>query len=150
MQSFIHLLQNREMTGYKVIKRTRMCFGRTDRAFTIGRSQLCGGALIICYMFFFNINVPFGSDYFVLISQHNLSVFSFQGLKDQKCIFLNSFLGTPKLGLTHSRCAALTVKSGIGMTAIGAQERQNVLHIYYIQFFVVYVLIIMSLSCTLD
>jgi hypothetical protein len=34
------------------------------------------GALIICYMVFFNINVPFGSDYFVLISQHNLSVFS--------------------------------------------------------------------------
>ena len=44
------------MTGYKVIKRTRMCFGRTDRAFTIGRSQLCGGALIICYMVFFNTN----------------------------------------------------------------------------------------------
>ena len=87
MQSFIPLLQNREMTGYKVIKRTQMCFGRTDRAITIGRSTLCSGAMIICYMFFFNINVPFGSDYFVLISQHNLSVFSFRGLKNQKCIY---------------------------------------------------------------
>jgi len=38
-------------------------------------------ALIICYMFF-NINVPFESDYFVLISQHNLSVFSFRGFKN--------------------------------------------------------------------
>ena len=57
-----------------------MCFGRTDRAITIGRSPLCGGALIICYMFF-NINVPFKSDYFVLISQHNLSVFVFEDLR---------------------------------------------------------------------
>jgi hypothetical protein len=63
-----------------VMKRTRICFGRTDRTITIGRSPLCGGALIICYMFF-NINVPFKSDYFVLISQHILSVFSFRGLK---------------------------------------------------------------------
>ena len=31
---------------------------------------------------FFNINGPFKSDYFVLISQHNLSVFSFRGLKN--------------------------------------------------------------------
>ena len=60
------------MTGYNVMKRTRMCFERTDRAIIIGRSPLCGGSLIICYMFCFNINAPFGSDYFVLISQHNL------------------------------------------------------------------------------
>ena len=49
-----------------------MCFERTDRAISIGRSPLCGGTLIICYMFFLNINAPFRSDYFVLISQHNL------------------------------------------------------------------------------
>ena len=48
-----------------------MCFERTDRTISIGRSPLCGGSLIICYMFFFNINAPFGSDYFVLTSQHN-------------------------------------------------------------------------------
>ena len=57
---------------YKVMKRTRMCFERTDRAIRIGSSPLCGGSLIICYMFFLNINAPFRSDYFVLISQHNL------------------------------------------------------------------------------
>jgi hypothetical protein len=37
--------------------------------------------------------------------------------------------GNPKLGLTHSRCKALTVKCGIGMTAIGAAKR--VAHILY-------------------
>ena len=52
------------MTGYKVMKRTRMCFERTDRAIGIG-------SLIICYMLFLTL-MHFGSDYFVLISQHNL------------------------------------------------------------------------------
>ena len=33
------------------------------------------------------------------------------------------------IGLTHSRCAALTVKCGIGMTAIGAAK--CVAHILY-------------------
>ena len=60
------------MIGFKVMKRTRMCFERSDRAISIGRSPLCVGSLIICYMSFFNINAHFGSDYFVLISQHNL------------------------------------------------------------------------------
>ena len=72
MQSFIHLQQNGEMTGYKFMKRTRMCSERTDIAIRIGRSPLCDWSLIICYMFFFNINAPFGSDYFVSIFQHNL------------------------------------------------------------------------------
>ena len=42
---------------------------------------------------------------------------------------LNSFIGNPKLGLTHSRCAALTVKCGTGTTAIGAAK--CVAHILY-------------------
>ena len=42
---------------------------------------------------------------------------------------MNSFVGTPKLGLAHSRSAALTVKCGIGMTAIGAAK--CVAHILY-------------------
>ena len=46
------------MTGYKVMKRTRMCFERTDRAISIGRSPLCGGSLIICYMFFLTLMHP--------------------------------------------------------------------------------------------
>ena len=37
-------------------------------------------------------------------------------------MYLNSFIGNPKLGLMHSCCAALTVKCGIGMTAIGAAK----------------------------
>ena len=37
-------------------------------------------------------------------------------------MYLNSFIGNPKLGLTYSRCAALTVKCGIGMTDIGAAK----------------------------
>jgi hypothetical protein len=50
-------------------------------------------------------------------------------------MYLTSFIGNPKLGLTHSRCAVLTVKCGIGTTAIGAAK--CVAHIYYIQYFVV-------------
>jgi hypothetical protein len=46
------------MTGYKVIKRTRMCFERTDRAISIGRSPLCGGSLKICYMLFLTLMHP--------------------------------------------------------------------------------------------
>jgi hypothetical protein len=37
-------------------------------------------------------------------------------------IYLNSFIGNPKLGLMHSRCAALIVQCGIGMTAIGVAK----------------------------
>ena len=44
-------------------------------------------------------------------------------------MYLNSFIGNPKLGLTHSRCTALTVKCGIEMTAIGAAK--CVAHILY-------------------
>jgi hypothetical protein len=40
------------------MKRTRMCFERTDRAISIGRSPLCGGSLIICYMFFLTLMHP--------------------------------------------------------------------------------------------
>ena len=90
MQSFIPLLQNREMTGYKVIKRTLMCFGRTDgrteRSLQGVRHYVGRGPDNLLHVFF-NINVPFVSDYFVLISQHNLSVFSFRGVKNQKCIY---------------------------------------------------------------
>ena len=46
------------MTGYKVVKRTRMCFEQTDRAISIGRSPLCGGSLIICCMFFLTLMHP--------------------------------------------------------------------------------------------
>ena len=60
------------MIGYKVMKRTRMCFERTDRAISIGRSPLCGGVPDNMLHVFFSINAPFGSDYFALISQHNL------------------------------------------------------------------------------
>jgi hypothetical protein len=35
-----------------------MCFERTDRAISIGRSPLCGGSLIICYMFFLTLMHP--------------------------------------------------------------------------------------------
>ena len=116
------------MTGYKVMKRTRMCFVRTDgqsdhyRAF----ATMSDGALIICYMFFFYINVPFGSDYFVLISQHNLSVFSFRGLKE-----LEMYIHVPEFihRKPKTRSYALTVKCGIGMTAIRAAK--CVAHILY-------------------
>ena len=60
------------MTGYKVMKQTRMCFERTDRAIMKYRAfatmwQVPDNLLHV----FFNINAPFGSDHFVLISQHN-------------------------------------------------------------------------------
>jgi hypothetical protein len=99
-----------------------MCFGRTDgqsdhyRAFATiwrGPDNLLHG--------FFNINVPFGSDYFALISQHNVSVVFFEDLRIRN-VYLNSFIGNPNLGLTHSRCKVLTVKCGIGMTVIGAAK----------------------------
>ena len=35
-----------------------MCFERTDRAISIGRSPLCGGSLIICYMVFLTLMHP--------------------------------------------------------------------------------------------
>ena len=42
----------------KVMKRTRMCFERPDRAISIGRSPLCGGSLLICYMLFLTLMHP--------------------------------------------------------------------------------------------
>ena len=80
MQSFIHLLQDREMTGYKFMKRTQMCSERTDIAISIGRSPLCGRSLIICYMFFLTLmhplevitsfrypNIIWGKNYYIAI-----------------------------------------------------------------------------------
>ena len=46
------------MTGYKVMKRTRMCFERTVRTISFGRSSLCGGSLIICYMLLLTLMHP--------------------------------------------------------------------------------------------
>jgi hypothetical protein len=46
------------MTGYKFMKRTRMCSERTDIAIRIGRSPLCDWSLIICYMFFLTLMHP--------------------------------------------------------------------------------------------
>ena len=56
------------MTGYKVMKQTRTD-GQSDqyRAFTT-MWRVPDNLLHV----FFSINAPFGSDYFVLISQHNL------------------------------------------------------------------------------
>ena len=78
MQSLIHLQLNREMTGYKFMKRTRMCSERTDIAISIGRSPLCGWSLIICYMFFLTLmhtlevitsfrypNIIWGKNYYI-------------------------------------------------------------------------------------
>ena len=62
------------MTGYKVMKRTLTNVFRTDgqsdqyRAF----ATMWRVPDNLLHVVFFYINAPFGSDYFVLISQHNL------------------------------------------------------------------------------
>ena len=70
------------MTGYKGYEADTNVFRADGQSDHYGAfATMWGGPDNLLHVFF-NINVPFGSDYFVLISQHNLSVFSFRGHKN--------------------------------------------------------------------
>ena len=58
------------MTGYEADTNVFRTDGQSDQYRTFATMWRVPDNLL--HGFFFNINAPFGSDYFVLISQHNL------------------------------------------------------------------------------